>query len=57
MIEKSNYGYKLICDICGYETDGFDAFQAVDYKKRTDGKAKSIMANGRIFVRMFERGN
>ena len=43
MIEKNNYGYKLICDICGYETDGFDTFQeAVEYKKDGEWKSQKV---------------
>ena len=43
MIDKSNYGHKLICDICGYETDGFDDFQeAVDYKKDEGWKSQKV---------------
>lgn len=43
MIVKSNNGYKLVCDCCGYEVDGFDCFlEAVDYKKENDWKSKKI---------------
>ena len=41
MIDKSNYGYKLICDICGYEADGFDTVdEAVEYKKENGWKSE-----------------
>lgn len=43
MIAKSSYGYKLVCDSCGYEVDGFDCFQeAVDYKKENGWKSKKV---------------
>ena len=43
MIEKSSYGFKLICDICGYETGGFDNFkEAVDYKKEEGWKSQKV---------------
>ena len=43
MIVKSNNGYKLVCDSCGYEVDGFDDFQeAVDYKKENYWKSKKF---------------
>ena len=43
MINKGNYGYKLTCEICGYETDGFDTFQeAVDYKKDEGWKSQKV---------------
>jgi len=43
MIEKNTYGFKLICDICGNEVDGFDTFQeAVEYKKDEGWRSQKV---------------
>jgi hypothetical protein len=45
MIQKNNYTYELICNICGEATNGFeDFYEAVMYKK--DNGWKSEKHNG-----------
>lgn len=50
MIQRTNNGYELICDECGYSVTGMDTFdEAVEYKKedgwksmRQDGEWKDV---------------